>query len=388
MPTVDKIVVELDAKINAYQSKIAKATVSYKTYGNTVQKTSKQAQSFMEKSQNGQALATERTARAIQRAQLLNSKNVRQSAQEQVNAIEEATDKIIGFLDKQKLAQKASLSVAEKVGKLKEKAFLPLKAAELGAGIFKGVKSALELASETKVLAESAGLTTEKFTEATFAAQRYGVQQEQLAGIFKDVSGHIGDLVLNNAGPLKDFLDNTGHAAGLTAESFIGLGSDEVLGLVAKTMEESGQSGQQLTNVLESLGADAVRLKPLLANNSKEFRELAAEAQAVGVVLDSDTAAAAFSANAELDRLGLTLKTGIRNAVIEAAPQIEAVTEKIIDFIPRLLEWAATAAGVLENFVDFLDRLNQDDIEFVESLPDSDNIKIYQENLDASIRLI
>ena len=75
MPTVDKIVVELDAKINAYQSKIAKATVSYKTYGNTVQKTSKQAQSFMEKSQNGQALATERTARAIQRAQLLNSKN-------------------------------------------------------------------------------------------------------------------------------------------------------------------------------------------------------------------------------------------------------------------------------------------------------------------------
>ena len=91
---------------------------------------------------------------------------------------------------------------------------------------------------------------------------------------------------------------------------------------------------------------DAVKLKPLLSDNAKELKSLSQEARAAGLVLNNETAEAAFNANAEIDKLGNVLRTKLTIAIAEAAPQIQAVTDKIVELLPTLIEWAGVAADI------------------------------------------
>ncbi|WP_444921160.1 hypothetical protein ACJJID_01415 [Microbulbifer sp. CnH-101-G] len=48
----------------------------------------------------------------------------------------------------------------------------------------------------------------------TYAAQRYGVEQDKVADILKDTSDKVGDFLQNGGGPLKDFFDNIAPQVG------------------------------------------------------------------------------------------------------------------------------------------------------------------------------
>ena len=367
--TDEKVVVTLEARTQNYIQRLEDAKEAYDKHTQAAIRNSKDAQKFLEKSHKGQVKSTQRAQKSIERASKIQARAIESSAVFQAQVTEESTDRIIAALREQREAQNKTGDNAENIAKRIRSAFRALAGLGLTAAFAKIVKGSLESASEVKILADSAGLTTERFTEATFAAQRYGIEQEKLADIFKDVSDRVGDLVLNNGGPLKDFLESTGHAAGLTAESFVGLSSDQVLGLVVKTMEDAGQGGQELTNVLESLASDSVRLKPLLADNGKLFQTLAVEARAAGQVLNDETAEGAFNANAKLDQLFETLGVKVRNAIIEAAPEIEALTDRIVELMPQLLEWAGVAASVIGGLGEEIKKLTQSQAEFFESSP-------------------
>jgi len=358
----EKVVVTLEARTRTYIKRLEESKLAYERHTQSAIKNSKDAQRFLEKSQKGQVKSTQRTQKSIERAVKSQTKSIERSTGLQAQFTEETTVRITAALRRQMAARDQNVDSAEKSSSRVKSAFGALANFGLASTIFDTVKGSLEAASEIKLLADSAGLTTERFTESTFAAQRYGIEQEKLADIFRDVSGSVEQLLFKGAGPLQDFLDRAGTKAGLTADSFIGLGSDEVLGLVAKTMEEAGQGGQLLTNTLESLSSDAANLKPLLADNAKELKALAVEARATGQVLNDDAASAAFNANVELDRLGTTLKTGIRNAIVEAAPEIEALTKKIVELLPTLIEWAGVAADIFTKLGIAIDDVSAKDV--------------------------
>ena len=342
----EKVVVELEARVDKYFARLAESKKRYEEFTGSIAKNSQGAQKSIEKANKGQVKSAKRTASLIERAVRVQSNAIDHAAAFQAQVTEESTDRIIAALNEQMLAREEDAGSAENSSRRVKKAFGALDALGLGSIILRTVKGSLEAASEIKQLSDSVGLSTERFTEATFAAQRYGVEQEELAGIFEDVSGSVNDLVFSSSGPLQDFLDQAGRKAGLTADSFIGLGSDEVLGLVAKTMEEAGQGGQQLTDTLRALSGDAVKLKPLLSDNAKELKSLSQEARAAGLVLNNETAEAAFNANAEIDKLGDVVRTKLTIAIAEAAPQIQAVTDKIVELLPTLIEWAGVAADI------------------------------------------
>ena len=65
MPTADKIVAELEVDIRAYQAGLIEAANSIQKFSQVVQKHAKETQIFVEKSQRGQALVTEKTAYEI-----------------------------------------------------------------------------------------------------------------------------------------------------------------------------------------------------------------------------------------------------------------------------------------------------------------------------------
>lgn len=215
--------------------------------------------------------------------------------------------------------------------------------AGIGATIGVIGKRALQSASDMKVLADASGLSAERFQELSYAADRFGINNEKLGDIFKDTRERIGEMLNAGSGPLQDWLDDVGYRAGLTAEDFRNLSGDQAMGLVIRTMEKLGANEAQLSAAMESLASDSTRLIPLFRDNGRELNKLAGEARDAGAVLSNEAAQGAFDANAELERLGTTLRTGVTNAIVEAAPQIEEITEDIIDLVPVLVDWASVA---------------------------------------------
>ena len=65
-------------------------------------------------------------------------------------------------------------------------------------------------------LADMVGVSTTRFQELAFASTNFGVQQDKVADILKDVNDKFGELAATGAGPLADFFENIAPQVGLT----------------------------------------------------------------------------------------------------------------------------------------------------------------------------
>ena len=156
------------------------------------------------------------------------------------------------------------------------------------AGFAKSIDDATRLAKEINNLADISGSSVERFQELAFAAKTVGIEQDKLADILKDVNDKFGDYIATGAGPLVDFFDNIAPKIGLTKDAFIGLSSEQALGLYIKSLQQANVNQQELTFYLEALASDATALSPLFYNNAEALDALAGSAQDLGVILDED----------------------------------------------------------------------------------------------------
>lgn len=248
-------------------------------------------------------------------------------------------------------------AIKRSAGLLATTAKAALSGAAIGAGIAASlgvvIKSSLESAANIKVLSDSAGVAVSRFTEMTFAASAYNIEQDKLADILRDTNDKFGDFFATGAGPLADFFDNVAPKVGLTAESFRNLSSDQALGLYVRALEQAGASQQDFTFYMEALASDATLLLPLLKDNGRELSRLADEAAKAGAVLSDEAAQGAFDANQKMEQLGTTLRTGVRNQIVEMAPEIEDLTDKIIALVPSLVNWSSKAIDGLSDLAEW-----------------------------------
>lgn len=163
-----------------------------------------------------------------------------------------------------------------------------LSAGALAAGMTRIIDNATRAAIEIDNLSRISGTSVERFQEMAYAANQFGIGQEKLSDILKDVNDKFGDYFSTGAGPLADFFDNIAPKVGLTADAFRGLSSDQALGLYVKSLQDAGVSQSQLTFYMEALASDATALAPLMANNAAKLNELAAAGRDLGVVIDED----------------------------------------------------------------------------------------------------
>lgn len=143
-------------------------------------------------------------------------------------------------------------------------------------------------AKEIENLSRVAGVGVERFQSLAFAAKEYGIGQEKLSDILKDVNDKIGDFVATGAGPLVDFFDKIAPKVGVTVDQFRRLNSAEALALYVETLERANVSQAEMTFYLEAIASDATRLAPLLANNAAEMNRLETAARDLGVVIGED----------------------------------------------------------------------------------------------------
>jgi tail tape-measure protein len=155
-------------------------------------------------------------------------------------------------------------------------------------GIQNAVDQATGMAVELENMSRLAGVSVETFQELTYAAGKFGIGQDKIADILKDVNDKAGDFMATGGGRLQDFFENIAPKVGITAEQFAKLSGPDALQAYVSALEEAGVSQQQMTFYMEALANDATVLTPLFAANGAEMRNLAQDARDLGLVLDSD----------------------------------------------------------------------------------------------------
>ena len=161
-----------------------------------------------------------------------------------------------------------------------------LSAGALATGMVASIKNAIDAGAAIHNLAMIAGTGTTEFQKFAIAAQTVGIEQDKLADILKDVNDKFGDYMATGAGPLADFFDNIAPKVGITKDAFIGLSSDQALGLYVKTLEEAGVNQQEMTFYMEALASDATALNPLLRDNAAALTAIGDSAESTGRILD------------------------------------------------------------------------------------------------------
>ena len=185
-----------------------------------------------------------------------------------------------------------------------------------------------EAADETQRFADIAGVTTKELQLMTAGASRYGVEQDKLTDILKDFGDKTGDYIAGEGGAMKDFMENIGKEAGLTAKSFKGLSSADGLQLYVDTLEGANLSQAEMIFYMEGIASDATLLLPLLKDGGKGFKEWGNEAQKAGKIM-SDTDLAASK----------DMLDSIEKAKYIYSGLLAQLSKKVTPYINKALQW-------------------------------------------------
>lgn len=232
------------------------------------------------------------------------------------------------------------------------KRLVPLLAAAFGA---RAISNMINAAAELGNLASVAGLSVERFQEVAFAAQQFGVSNEKMADILKDVNDKFGDFVQTGAGPLADFFENIAPAVGLTADAFAKLSSEQKLGRYIKALEDANLSQADMTFYLEAIASDGTLLQKVFANNGAELDRLSTKIRDAGGVMDREMVDKAKAAKEEFSLAAEVMNTQFAVALGDLTP--------LLTDAAYLISQVASAIGASYREVrNFFSAVNEQDI--------------------------
>ncbi|MCK2183501.1 hypothetical protein [Halomonas getboli] len=257
-----------------------------------------------------------------------------------------------GFVQGMDKAQRRSAKWRRQVSRDLEKVRNAFKLAGVAAATAFGAMAVQTInnARELERYAQMGDTTTQTFQRMSYGANRFGVDQEKLADILKDVNDRIGDYVQTGGGPMADFFENIAPKVGVTADQFARLSGPEALQLYVSSLEAAGVSQKDMTFYMEAIASDTTALIPLLANGGAEMQRLGNEAERTGNVfseMEFDRLRAAKTGIDELTGAAIGMKNEM---VLGALPAVNSLVDQLSD--PQTLENAkalgeaiATAMG-------------------------------------------
>lgn len=184
-------------------------------------------------------------------------------------------------------------------------------------------------AKEITNLSNLAGMSTTQFQKYAAAAATVGVEQDKLSDIFKDTNDKVGDFLATGGGELKNFFETIAPKVGVTAEQFRNLNSADALQLYVSSLQKANVNQAQMTFFMEAIADEATALVPLLSNGGKGLRELGDAAETTGMILDTQTIAAAQQFNTELTVLGQYASAAKVQLAAEFMPVLVQMTKDL-----------------------------------------------------------
>lgn len=267
---------------------------------------------------------------------------------EQLNVILSARDE--KFAKAMERSQKRVEMFAKKSGKNLSKASasfdaLGSAAKRLGPAIaaafsVQAIRGAIDAAAKIGELSRLAGISSDEFQILSATSTQFGIGQEKLADILKDVNDKFGDFTATGAGPLKDFFEFIAPQVGLTAAAFADLSSDQKLGAYVSALEKANVTQSEMTFYMEAIASDSTALVGAFEKNSAAIDEMREKAKSLGIVLDESLIQNAQEARGQLDLMSRVINAQLSSALIELAPLlvnaatgVAAVTNAVSSFL-------------------------------------------------------
>lgn len=201
-----------------------------------------------------------------------------------------------------------------------------------GAAAFAGFNRAVDTMSELKRQADIAGLSAQEFKIASLAVQQYGVSQEKLSDILKDVNDKFGDFAATGGGELRDFFTNIAPKVGLTIDSFKNLSSSDALALYVTALQEANVSQQEMTFYMEALANDATALVPAFQNGGQAIKDMADRAKELGLAIDEELIAKSRSAQGDISLMSEVISTQFNQALLAIGPSLSQLAAALMPF--------------------------------------------------------
>jgi hypothetical protein len=196
------------------------------------------------------------------------------------------------------------------------------------------VRATFDMAKNLDNLAAVAGVDVERFQELTIGVRQFGVEQEKLADILKDVNDKFGDYMQTGAGPLADFFENIAPKVALTAEAFANLSSEQKLGAYVKALQDANVSQAEMTFYLEALASDATLLQRAFIDSGAAMQPMIDKARSLGLILDEGMVKKGKEAQESLALMSDIINGKLAQALINIAPLLIS-TASLIETITR-----------------------------------------------------
>lgn len=223
-----------------------------------------------------------------------------------------------------------------------------------GAAIFKATSESIR---QLKIMSQVANTNVADFQRMAYGAQQFGIEQDKLSDILKDVNDRVGDFIATGAGPMADFFENIAPKVGVTAQQFQKLNGKDALQLYVSSLEKANLSQSEMTFYMEAIAGDATRLLPLLRDNGAAMQSFADEADRLGIVLSEIDIAKVEQANQAMRRVSAYGSGIAQQFTVELAPVVTAIAEHFADVAEEAggmnkvirtgLDGIATAVGVV-----------------------------------------
>lgn len=217
-----------------------------------------------------------------------------------------------------------------------------------GGAVLSMARDVATSAKEIQNLSRVANTGVEEFQRMAYGAQQFGIEQDKLSDILKDVTEKTGEYLATGGGGMKDFFEQIAPAVGVTAEQFRGLSGPQALGLYISTLEKAGVSQDKMTFYLEALASDATMLLPLMRDNGKALQEFGDHAENIGRVMSEMEINQLAKLKQPLDDLASAGNTLKNELIIELLPEIQKFTDWISD--PDTIQGAKDLARAVIQF--------------------------------------
>lgn len=183
-------------------------------------------------------------------------------------------------------------------------------------------------AVELSHLSDAAGVSIERFQELAFVGKAFGVSQEKMADILKDVNDKFGDYIETGAGPLADFFKNIAPKIGLTTAAFTELSSDQKLGAYVSALQKANLNQDQMTFYMEAIASDSTLLIKAFQDSGAEAERLSKKLREAGGVMSSEAVAKSKALKEELLLVSSVLERNLMSAIETAMPLVSMLADK------------------------------------------------------------
>lgn len=229
----------------------------------------------------------------------------------------------------------------------------------VGGALFAQAKASGEYSKQILTAAESTNTTTREYQRLTFAAQRYGAEQDDVNDVLGVLSDRAEDARRGTASFQEAF-----EMLGIKSQELRDLRPDEILKLIAqrtREMREQGEVQQVLPALERLLGGDLRRkIMPLLEQGREGIELMGDEAEQLAVVLEKQSLRRGLEFAIQWRRVSHIME-GLRHQLgVALAPALTRILQDFEEWIranreainQRIDEFARQAAEGFREFAD------------------------------------